>query len=136
MKKQILLFAAVGMSSGLVNLGVYNGVLFGLRTLMLFPDFDFLIAQIFGFLLSVAWSFWLNRRFVFTTAEAAAVPWYSALIKTYATYAITGIGLSSLLSLVWVYVFQLPKEILTVLNDIACFPVSFLLNKYWAFRKP
>jgi len=135
MKKQILLFAAVGISSGLVNIGVYNAFLFVLRWLRVSPSFDFLIAQIFGFVLSVAWSFLMNRRFVFTSGDESAVPWYSALIKTYAAYAITGIGLSSLLSLIWVYVFHIPKEILTFLNDIICFPVNFLLHKYWAFRK-
>ena len=63
--KQVLLFAAVGISSGVVNMAVYNGVLFLLRWLKWLPQFDFLIALIFGFVLSVAWSFLLNRRFVF-----------------------------------------------------------------------
>jgi putative flippase GtrA len=133
--KQILLFSGVGITSGIVNLGVYNGVLFALRALGLFSGFDFLIAQAFGFFLSVAWSYLLNRRFVFTSPEERAVPWYSALIKMYVTYAATGIGLSSLLSLVWVYVLHIPKEILTVLNDTLCFPVNYLLVKYWSFKK-
>lgn len=135
MFKQILRFSAVGISSALVNLGVYNGVLFALRALHWFPGFDFLIGLVFGFLVSVGWTFLLNRRYVFNTPEAKAVPWPQALLKVYITYAATGIGLSSLLSLFWVYVVHLPKEILTTLNDALCFPVAFLLNKYWAFRK-
>lgn len=131
---QVILFAAVGISSGIVNLIVYNAVLFFLRWLGLFPGFDFLIAQIFGFFLSVGWSFLFNRAYVFTAPEERAVPWQQALIKMYVTYAVTGIGLSSLLSLLWVYAFGLPREILTVLNDTLCFPVNFLLNKYWSFR--
>ena len=133
--KQILLFSGVGITSGIVNLGVYNGVLAILRACGLFCGFDFLIAQAFGFFLSVAWSYLLNRRFVFTSPEERAVSWYSALIKMYVTYAATGIGLSSLLSLVWVYVLHIPKEILTVLNDTLCFPVNYLLVKYWSFKK-
>lgn len=128
--KQVLLFAAVGISSGIVNMAVYNGVLFLLRWLKWFPQFDFLIALIFGFVLSVAWSFLLNRRFVF---REQAVAWFPALIKTYLSYAATGIGFSSLLSLLWVYVFHIPKEVLTVLNDTLCFPVNFLLVKFWSF---
>jgi len=135
MLKQLILFTVIGASSALVNLGVYNGVLFVLRLGVLFPGFDFLIAQFFGYLLSVGWSFLLNRRYVFTAPEERAVPWAQALLKVYATYAATGIGLSSLLSLLWVYLFHLPKEILTVLNDALCFPVNFLLIKYWSFRK-
>ena len=133
--KQFFLFAAVGISSAAVNLGVYNCILWVLRALDWFPGCDFLIAQIFGFIISVGWSFLLNRRFVFTSPEERAVPWLESLLKLYATYAFTGIGLSSLLSLLWVYVFGIPKEILTVLNDSLCFPVNFLLNKYWSFRK-
>ena len=133
--KQILLFSGVGITSGIVNLGVYNGVLAILRAFGLFSGFDFLIAPAGGFFLSVAWSYLLNRRFVFTSPEERAVPWYSALIKMYVTYAATGIGLSSLLSLVWVYVLHIPKEILTVLNDTLCFPVNYLLVKYWSFKK-
>lgn len=133
--KQILLFSGVGITSGIVNLGVFNGVLAILRAFGLFSGFDFLIAQAFGFFLSVAWSYLLNRRFVFTSPEERAVPWYSALFKIYVTYAATGIGLSSLLSLFWVYVLHIPKEILTVLNDTLCFPVNYLLVKYWSFKK-
>ena len=90
---QVFLFALVGFSSALVNLGVYNLVLWGLQTLGLFPGIDFLIAQFFGFVISVAWAFWFNRRYVFRTPGA---PWKESLIKVYITYSITGIGLSFL----------------------------------------
>ena len=129
---QVFLFGLVGFSSALVNLGIYNLVLWILQMLCWFPGFDFLIAQFFGFVISVAWAFLFNRRYVFRTPGA---PWKESLIKVYITYSLTGIGLSSLLSLLWVHVFGLPKEIVTLLNDTLCFPVNFLLNKYWSFRK-
>lgn len=129
---QLLLFALVGFSSALVNLGVYNLVLWGLRSLSLLPSVDFLVAQFFGFVISVGWAFLLNRRYVFC---APAAPWKESLIKVYITYSLTGIGLSSLLSLLWIHVFGLPKEVVTILNDCFCFPVNFLLNKYWSFKK-
>ena len=129
---QVALFALVGFSSALVNLGIYNLVLWGLQAFGLFSGFDFLIAQFFGFVISVAWAFFFNRRYVF---RAPGAPWKESLIKVYITYSITGIGLSSLLSLFWIHVCGLPKEVVTVLNDTFCFPVNFLLNKYWSFRK-
>ena len=129
---QVLLFALVGFSSALINLGIYNLVLWILQMLCWFPGFDFLVAQFFGFVISVAWAFLFNRRYVFRTPGA---PWKESLIKVYITYSLTGIGLSSLLSLLWVHVFGLPKEIVTILNDTLCFPVNFLLNKYWSFKK-
>ena len=129
---QVFLFALVGFSSALVNLGIYNLVLWGLQSFGLFPGFDFLVAQFFGFVISVAWAFFFNRRYVF---RAPGAPWKESLIKVYITYSITGIGLSSLLSLLWIHVFHIPKEVVTILNDCLCFPVNFLLNKYWSFRK-
>ena len=129
---QVFLFGLVGFSSALVNLGIYNLVLWILQMLCWFPGFDFLIAQFFGFVISVAWAFLFNRRYVFRTPGA---PWKESLIKVYITYSLTGIGLSSLLSLLWVHVCGFPKEIVTILNDTLCFPVNFLLNKYWSFRK-
>ena len=129
---QVALFALVGFSSALVNLGVYNLILWGLRSLGVFSGFDFLLAQFFGFVISVAWAFFFNRRYVF---RAPGAPWKESLIKVYIAYSLTGIGLSSLLSLLWVYVFDIPKEVLSILNDCLCFPVNFLLNKYWSFRK-
>ena len=129
---QILLFGVVGFSSALVNLGVYNLALWGLRAVSAFSDFDFLIAQLFGFVISVAWAFFFNHRYVFRTPNA---PWKESLIKVYVVYSITGIGLSSLLSLLWIHGLGLPKEVVTILNDCLCFPVNFLLNKYWSFRK-
>lgn len=129
---QVLLFALVGFSSALVNLGIYNLVLWGMQSFGWLPGIDFLIAQFFGFVISVAWAFWFNRRYVFCTPGA---PWKSSLIKVYITYSITGIGLSWLLSLLWVHVFDIPKEVVTLINDFLCFPVNFLLNKYWSFRK-
>ena len=129
---QVLLFGLVGFSSALVNLGIYNLMLWLLQTLALFPGVDFLVAQFFGFVISVAWAFWFNRRYVFSTPGA---PWKESLIKVYITYSLTGIGLSSLLSLLWIYELDVPKEVVTLLNDVLCFPVNFLLNKYWSFRK-
>ena len=128
---QVLLFALVGFSSALVNLGVYNLTLWCLRALGWLPRLDFLLALFCGFVVSVAWAFWCHRRYVFCVPD---VPWKAALVKVYITYSITGIGLSSLLSLLWVSVLHVPKEMVTVINDILCFPVNFLLNKYWSFR--
>ena len=45
---QVLLFALVGFSSALVNLGVYNLALWGLRSLSLFSGYDFLVAPFVG----------------------------------------------------------------------------------------
>ena len=133
--KQMLKFAAVGIGSGAVNFLVYNIFLFIFQYFHIFTGFDYLIALIAGFILSVLWSFLLSRKYVFTAPEARAVAWYTALLKMYIVYSITGIGLNSALSLLWVEVLGIPKQIVTIINDIAGFPITYLLNKYWSFRK-
>ena len=129
---QLFLFSLVGFSSALVNMGVYNLVLWMLQKLGWLAGYDYLVALFFGFVISVAWSFFFNRLFVFRSPGAS---WKESLIKVYITYSLTGIGLSSMLSFVWVQLLDIPKEVVTVLNDVLCFPVNFLLNKYWSFRK-
>ena len=119
---QMALFALVGFSSALVNLGVYNFVLWALQSLGWFSGFDFLIAQFFGFVISVAWAFFFNRRYVFC---APGAPWKESLIKVYITYSITGIGLSSLLSLMW------PRNHLNPgRNDEAGWPINHQAAPY------
>ena len=133
--KQLLKFAAVGIGSGAVNFLVYNAVLFIFQYCHIFAGFDYMIALVAGFLLSVLWSFLLSRKYVFNTPESRAVAWYEALLKMYIVYSITGIGLNSALSLLWVEVLGIPKQIVTIINDIVGFPVTYLLNKYWSFRE-
>ena len=135
MIKQFIKFALIGVSNSAVNFTVYNTVLFLLRRMELLAEVDFLIAQVFGFAISVIWSFCMNRRFVFNSEEERAIPWYKALMKMYMAYGVTGIGLNSILSMIWVRVFGIPKEILSLINDGIGLPINFLLNKFWSFRQ-
>ena len=133
--KQILKCAAVGIGSGAINCLVYNVFLLCFQHFRILQGYDYLLALFMGFLLSVLWSFLMSRKFVFTAPEEQTVVWYQALLRMYVVYSITGVALSSLLSLLWVEVLQIPKQIVSVINDITCFPVTYLLNKYWSFKK-
>lgn len=133
--KQFLPFTLIGLSSGLVNMLVYNITLLALQLFGLPCEFDCLIALFFGFLVSVGWSFMMNRKFTFTSEAERSVPWKRALLKTYISYAFTGFFLSYLLSLMWYHWFHIPREFYTIINDVLCFPITFLLTKYWSFRK-
>ena len=133
--KQFAGFAGVGFTSGVVNLAVYNAVLFAMRHFGILPEYDYLVALLAGYFISVLWAFILNRRFVFTDKASRRVGWFGALIRTYISYAFTGILLSSLLSIFWIEFACLPKQIISVLNDLVCFPINFLLVKYWSFCK-
>ena len=133
--KQLLKFSLVGISSGIVNFLVYNLILLLFGKLEIFPNTDYVIGLIAGFLVSVYWSFILNRKFVFNSEEERAIPWYKALLKMYVTYAFTGIVLNTVLSYLWVDILGVPKSIVTLINDLIGFPITFLMTKFWSFRK-
>ena len=133
--KQLLKFLLVGITSGIVNFLAYNLILLLFGALQLFPNIDYMIGLIVGFIVSVYWSFLLNRKFVFNSPEELTIPWYQALIKMYITYAFTGVVLNTVLSYLWVDVLGIPKTIITLINDIVGFPITFLMTKFWSFRK-
>ncbi len=125
-------FGLVGLSNTLISYVIYLFVLHFFQKNSMLVQVDYLVAQFIGFVLSVLWSFYWNRKFVF---HAEAIPWPKALLKTYMSYAFSGIVVSSLLSVLWVQVIGIPKEVAPILNLLVSVPLNFLMNKFWAFRK-
>lgn len=102
-----------------------------------FPDVQIGIAV--SFIISVAWSFYWNNKMVFTLKDGQKRNWVTALLKTYASYAFTGILLAAVLTWLWVDMLHINKYIAPLLNLIISVPVNFILNKIWAFsskKKP
>ena len=85
--------------------------------------------------LIVLWSFYWNNKFVFEKADNEERNIVHALIKTYISYAFTGLFLNSILSLLWVEVLGIPKIIAPIINLLVSVPLNFIMNKFWAFRK-
>ena len=130
---QFVKFGIVGVSNTVISYGIYVVVLLLLQKRNLFENVDYLIAQVVAFLLSVLWSFYWNRRYVFH-ADTNQVPWPQALLKTYISYAFTGLFLNSILSIFWVRVVHMPKIFAPILNLLIAVPLNFILNKFWAFK--
>ena len=63
--KQFIRFGLVGVSNTVIGYIIYALSLKGLRLFNIFPSCDIYIAQFIMFVLSVAWSFYWNNRFVF-----------------------------------------------------------------------
>ena len=81
-----------------------------------------------------------GNTFAGTAFTAYGLFWWSLVLIWVNPFAEAGIEAGSKIAmgyylLLWVHVFSIPKEVVTILNDILCFPVNFLLNKYWSFRK-
>ena len=97
-----------------------------------FPDVQIGIAV--SFVLSVAWSFYWNNKMVFTLKAGQKRNWVAALLKTYVSYAFSGIVLAALLTWFWVDLLHINKYVAPLFNLIISVPVNYLLNKIWAFR--
>ena len=130
---QFIKFGIVGLSNTVISYVVYLVAFLAFREIGLFPKSDYLVAQYLGFVLSVLWSFVLNRKFVFQ-ADSESVPWPQALLKTYASYAFTGLFLNSILSILWVEWLGISKLIAPIFNLLLSVPINFVLNKFWAFK--
>ena len=98
-------------------------------------SFDYVIANLIAFLLSVAWSFFWNSRFVFHTDSTGRYGKLKMLLKTYAAYAFTGILLNNILSWLWIEKLDISKYIVPLINLIISIPINFLMNKFWAFKE-
>ena len=131
---QFIKFGVVGVSNTVVSYAIYLISLLLFQHFGLFPEVDYLVAQLIGFLLSVLWSFYWNRKYVFK-ADSEKVPWPQALLKSYLSYAFTGLFLNSILSVFWVKVMHISKLLAPIANLLLSVPINFFMNKLWAFRE-
>ncbi len=131
---QFIKFAMVGFSNVIVSYGVYLIFFFLFQAAGILLDTDYLAAQLIGYVLSIFWSFYWNRKYVFAEGQNA-VPWYQALVKSFIAYSFTGVFLNSVLSFLWVEIAGISKVIAPAINLVINVPVNFIMNKFWAFRK-
>ena len=131
---QFVKFAIVGFSNVIVSYGVYLAFFFLFQIAGVLPDSDYLVAQLIGYILSIFWSFYWNRKYVFAEGQNV-VPWYQALMKSFIAYSFTGVFLNSVLSFLWVEIVGLSKVVAPVINLLINVPVNFVMNKFWAFKK-
>lgn len=130
---QFVKFGIVGLSNTVISYLTYVISLLIIQKLGLFPRIDYFIAQFVGFVLSVLWSFYWNNKYVFRD-DAGKRNILQALLKTYMSYAFTGLFLNGILSFVWVEIFHWSKMIAPIINLLVSVPVNFLINKFWAFK--
>lgn len=132
---QFVKFGIVGLSNTVISYVIYIVALKLFEAAHIMQQVDYLVAQVIAFILSVLWSFYWNNKYVFATNEGEQRTWWQALIKTYISYAFTGLFLNALLSILWVEVFGWPKEIAPIINLLVSVPINFVMNKFWAFKK-
>lgn len=127
---QFVKFGIVGVSNTLMSYMINVIVL-----LLLAPkniSWDYFVANIVSFLISVLWSFFWNYSFVFEKKENKNV--WIMLLKTYISYGVTGLVLANVMSYVLVGIIGVSKYIAPLIVLLISVPVNYVLNKFWAFR--
>lgn len=123
---QFVQFGIVGLSNTLISYVVYLlGISLGMH---------YLAASVLGFVVSVQNAFYWNNKYVFQTKEGEKRVWWKTWIKTFLSYASTGLVLANALLVLWVDVLRIPEALGPVLNLLITNPLNFILNKLWAFR--
>ena len=89
-------------------------------------------ANIIGFSVSVINSYYWNNKYVFSTENKRI--WWKTFLKTYISYAGTGIIFSNILLVLWIEVLHIPEFIAPILNLIFTIPINYLINKLWAYK--
>lgn len=124
--RQFITFGLIGVVITVLSLLIYWGCIrFGLH---------YQVANALGFIITVALSYILNNIFTFSDKKKIYWSIYS-LLKTYASYSITGIFLAGFLLWIWNGVFGIDEKIAPILNLFFTVPINYLLNKYWVYKK-
>jgi putative flippase GtrA len=132
--KLFLKFGLVGLSNTVIGYLIYAVSLKLMRSLAILPRYDYYVAQFFMFVLSVAWSFYWNNKYVFKQQENTSRHILGALLKTYASYAFTSLFLSEVLLSIWVEHLGINEYLAPILSLVITVPLNFVIQKYWAFR--
>ena len=123
---QFIKFGIVGVSNTLIHYFTY--------LICIFAGCHYLIASVIGFLVSVINAFYWNNKYVFVKEENATRSLWQAFLKTFLSYAGTGLVLENVLLVIWVRFLHVPEAIAPLVTLLITIPINFILNKFWAFK--
>lgn len=150
--KQFIKFGLIGICNSCVNYIIYAACI---RV-----DMHYVTANIIGFIVTVGFAYVLQKYLVFyKEAQKGKQVWWKMLIKTYVSYAFTGLVLTNVLSVLWMEVigfevilepfyrltrrwfywkdaYTFAEYIVPFVNAVLIMPVNFILNKYWTYNQP
>lgn len=124
--QQFVKFGIVGLSNTLISYVVY--------VVLVFCGVYYLVASLIGFVVSVLNAYYWNNKYVFQTSADESRVWWKTLLKTFISYAGTGLIVSNILLVLWVEVLHFPEMIGPLINLAVTIPLNFVLNKYWAYK--
>ena len=115
--------------------GFSNTVIYYIAYLILLQfSISYLAASILAYLISILNAYYWNSRYVFSETYINKSERWKTLIKTFLSYASTGLILNNLLLILWIDRIGIPEVLAPLLNLCITIPVNFYLNKIWAFK--
>jgi len=124
---QFIKFGIVGLSNTALSYIIYAA--------LVYLGLYYIIASVISFVLSVLNSFYWNNKYVFKSGnDQRKHRFWDVLIKTYVSYAFTGLILSNILLYVFVDALHISKYLAPLLGLVITVPLNFVLNKKWAFK--
>ena len=101
---QFIKFGLVGVSNTIVS-----GVIYFLLNTVILPGV-WIVASVVSWVISVLWAYFMQNIFVFKEdRNKEHRVWWQTLIKTYMTYAFTGLILNNILLFLWVNVIDIAQ---------------------------
>jgi putative flippase GtrA len=123
---QFIKFGIVGFSNTAIAYIIYAS--------LVYFNFHYLFANITAFFISVLNSFFWNNKYVFKNEASGKRVIFYALVKTYISYAFSGIIIGNILLFVLIDVLHISKYLAPFFGLVITVPLNFVLNKKWAFN--
>lgn len=123
---QFCKFAVVGLINNLVFYMAY--------TFLILLNADYLIANTVAFVISIVNSYYWNSKYVFARTDVGIGEKIYSFVKTFLCYSITGLGVNSILLVLWIDKLGIHEMVAPIINLIITIPLNYILNKFWAFR--
>ena len=151
MIKEFIKFGIVGAINTILNYIIY--------ILCIDLGMHYVMANIISFIIIIFNAFLLQNKFVFNKeTENTSQKWWIILLKTYMSYAFTGLFLTNIFSWIWIDVLDLSVLLHPIyaytasfynwesnaafvrycapfFNCIIMIPVNFIINKFWTYRR-
>ncbi len=123
---QFVKFGVVGLVNNLIFYVVY--------IILVFFSVHYLISSFSGFFVSVINAYYWNDKYVFRAEDRQEQEWWKGFLKTFLSYAGTGLVLNNILLVLWVDIIGMSEILGPMLNLLITIPLNYILNKYWAFK--
>jgi putative flippase GtrA len=126
---QFVKFGIVGFSNTVIAYAIYSA--------LVYVNIHYIAANVAAFIVSVLNSFFWNSKYVFKRLpddDRRKSGVWGALLKSYVSYAFTGLALSNIMLYVFVDLLRVSAYIAPLISLAITVPLNFILNKKWTFK--